>query len=80
MRIIFWIFLFALVNPARAQTILDWSDLSVGISWERPSAESNFSGFPKATFAPVLKALEGEQITITGYLLVLGGNQIAAPK
>ncbi len=75
MRIIFCVILFTLVHTSRAQTILNWSDLSEGISWEPPSAEMNLPGFQKATFTPVMKALEGKQVTITGYMLVLGGGQ-----
>ena len=61
---------------AHAQTILDWSDLSAGIFWELPSPEAGFAEFQKATFSPEMKTLEGKKVTITGYLLVLGGERI----
>ena len=77
MRLFFLIALFCFGISAKAQTILDWSDLSEGISWEHPSSKADFSGFQKATFSSTMKALEGKQVTITGYLLVLGGRPVA---
>lgn len=74
MRLAFVIVLFWMGTEIRGQTLLDWSDLSEGISWELSSPEDIFAGFQKATFSPELKALEGKQVIITGYLLVLGGN------
>ncbi|WP_299534653.1 hypothetical protein [Ulvibacterium sp.] len=60
---------------AHAQTILDWSDLSMGISWELPSPENIFPGFQEANFSPEMKALEGKKVVITGYLLILDSKQ-----
>ena len=60
---------------AQAQTILDWSDLSNGITWEPLQVETTFPGFKKADFTSTMRSLEGNQVTITGYLLNLGGNQ-----
>ena len=68
--------LFWMGITAHAQTILDWSDLSAGIFWELPSPEAGFAEFQKATFSPEMKTLEGKKVTITGYLLVLGGERI----
>ncbi|UII81301.1 hypothetical protein [Flagellimonas sp. CMM7] len=61
--------------PASAQTVLDWSDLSEGISWELSSPEAILLDFQKATFSSKMKALDGKQVLITGYLLVLDGKQ-----
>ena len=75
MRFFLFITLFWTGITAQAQTIVDWSDLSVGISWEPLLVETTFSGFQKANFTSNMKALEGKQVTITGYLLNLSGNQ-----
>lgn len=58
-----------------AQTILDWSDLTDGISFKVLSLENPFPGFTEATFSEKLSALEGKDIILTGYFLVLDGNQ-----
>ena len=60
---------------ARGQTVLEWADLSEGISWVLSSPEEIFAGFQRAQFSPEMRALEGEQVVITGYLLVLDGKQ-----
>ncbi|MEM9001280.1 MAG: hypothetical protein AAGB24_13530 [Bacteroidota bacterium] len=60
---------------ARGQAVLDWFDLSEGISWGQSSPKTIFPGFQKANFSPKMQALEGKKVVITGYLLVLGGNQ-----
>nr|WP_299342669.1 hypothetical protein [Allomuricauda sp.] len=75
MRFFVLIALFWTVTSVTAQTVLDWSDLSEGISWELPSLESMIPGFQKATFSQKMKTLEGKEVTITGYLLVLDGRQ-----
>ena len=75
MRYILFILFFWLGTVARGQTVLDWSDLSQGISWALSSPEEIFAGFQRAQFSPEMKALEGKQVVITGYLLVLDGNQ-----
>ena len=75
MRLFFLITLWSWIGLANGQTLLSWDDLSEGISWERPTADTVFPGFQKATFSKSLKALQGKQVTITGYLLVLDGKQ-----
>lgn len=75
MRIFLVIVLFWMGTAARGQTVLDWSDLSEGISWVLSSPEEIFAGFQRATFSPEMRALEGKQVIITGYLLVLDGRQ-----
>lgn len=75
MRFFLLIVLFWMGITARAQTILDWSDLSEGISWELPPPEAILPGFQKATFSSKMKALEGKQVIITGYLLVLDSEK-----
>ncbi len=62
-------------TTAHAQTVLSWSDLSTEISWELQSIETMIPGFQRATFSPKMRALEGEEVIITGYLLVLDGRQ-----
>ena len=75
MRIFFWLILFGMVITVRAQTLLNWSDLSEGISWELLAPGSDFPGFQKATFSSEMKALDGKPVLLIGYLLVLDGNQ-----
>lgn len=60
---------------ARAQTILDWSDLSKGISWEPYTAEAISPRFQKAAFSSKMEATEGAEVILTGYFLVLDGSQ-----
>ncbi len=60
---------------ARGQEVLDWIDLSEGISWEEASPGIVIPGFQKATFSAKMKALEGKRVILTGYFLVLDGRQ-----
>ncbi len=75
MRFFLLIALFWIGTVVQGQTVLRWSDLTEGISWQRPSPEAIFPGFQKATFSPEIKALQGKQVTIVGYILVLDGKQ-----
>ncbi|MEM9867316.1 MAG: hypothetical protein AAF765_06495 [Bacteroidota bacterium] len=75
MRFFVWIQFFCMAEMTLAQTTLDWSDLSEGISWELPSPEAIFPGFQQASFSDKMKTLEGKQVTIIGYFLVLDGKQ-----
>ena len=75
MRYLVVIALFSMGTVAHGQTVLDWSDLSDGISWVLSSPEEIFGGFQRAQFSPELRALEGKQVIITGYFLVLDGKQ-----
>ncbi|MDC6366511.1 hypothetical protein PP183_10555 [Muricauda sp. AC10] len=59
-------------SKIHSQTYLDWSDLSEGISWE---SKTDLTIFKKATFAPTLIALEGQEVIISGYFLALEGTQ-----
>lgn len=75
MRLLLLIVWFSMVTNVHAQTVLDWSVLSKGISFELPSPEAIFPGFQKATFTSKIRAFDGEKVIITGYLLVLDGTQ-----
>ncbi len=76
MRIVFVMIFFCTVSTLVGQTVLEWSDLSEGISWEFPSSfETVVPGFQRATFGPKMRALEGKEVIIIGYLLVLDGRQ-----
>ncbi len=76
MRFFLLIFFLSIGCVAHTQTVLDWSDLSNGISLEEPSSiEKAFPGFQKATFSSKLESLEGMEVIIVGYFLVLDGNQ-----
>ncbi len=56
----------------QAQTVLEWADLQAGISWE---SNADIPMFRQAVFAPELLALEGKEVIVTGYFLVLDGTQ-----
>ena len=71
--LIFWFFFIGITS--HGQTVLEWIDLTEGISWEKPSHKNGIPGFEKAIFSPRMKSLEGERITMIGYLLVLDGKQ-----
>lgn len=58
-----------------AQTALDWSDFENGISWKKGSEGSTFPGFLEADFSDRLEDLEGEQVSMIGFLIVLDGAQ-----
>lgn len=75
MRFYLLILLFCMGTNARAQVILDWSDLTEGISFQTLSLENPFPGFNEATFSEKLSALEGKEVILTGFFLVLDGKQ-----
>ncbi|UII76222.1 hypothetical protein LV716_00030 [Flagellimonas sp. HMM57] len=75
MRFLPFIVLIWMATTTYAQTSLDWSDLTGGISFQALSLEDPFPGFTKARFSEDLKALEGKEIVLTGYFLVLDGSQ-----
>lgn len=58
-----------------AQTPLDWSDFESGISWKKGSENSTFPGFIEADFSERLESLEGQRISLIGFLIVLDGAQ-----
>ncbi len=59
-------------KEVHAQKILEWSDFTKGISWE---SETDFAIFREAIFSPELMDLEGKEVIVTGYFLVLDGTQ-----
>ncbi len=75
MRYYLFIFLCCITAIANAQDLLNWSDFTTGISFQSPSPDEFYPGFTKAKFSERLVALEGEEVLITGYFLVLDGNQ-----
>lgn len=58
-----------------AQTALDWSDFESGISWKKGSEGSTFPGFLEADFSDRLERLEGKEVSLIGFLIVLDGAQ-----
>ena len=58
-----------------AQTVLDWSDLERGISWKKTTSKTKYPGFLEAEFSDKLAALEGKEVSLIGFLLVLDGSQ-----
>ncbi|AKA36258.1 hypothetical protein [Flagellimonas lutaonensis] len=75
MRFCLLIVLFLMATNAKTQTLLSWSDLSKGISFQAQSTEDPFFGFTKAQFSQKIAELEGKEVILTGYFLVLDGNQ-----
>jgi len=57
------------------QTPLDWSDLEGGISWRQSTAKTEPPGFLKANFSYKLIELDGQKVSLTGFLIVLEGTQ-----
>lgn len=58
-----------------AQTALDWSDFESGISWKKGTEGSTFPGFLEADFSDRLERLEGKEVSLIGFLIVLDGAQ-----
>ncbi len=75
LRLSLFMILFWAGTEIRSQAVLDWSDLSEGISWELPAPGAIFPGFQKANFSSEIRALEGKEVIITGYLLILDAQQ-----
>lgn len=68
--------LFMLLSASMsAQTSLDWFDFERGILWREGSDGSTFPGFLEADFSDKLSGLEGREVSIIGYLIVLDGAQ-----
>lgn len=57
---------------AHSQKVLEWTDFERGISWQ---SKTNFAVFREAIFSPQLMNLEGKEVIVTGYFLVLDGTQ-----
>ncbi|MEM1257752.1 MAG: hypothetical protein AAGH81_04430 [Bacteroidota bacterium] len=64
-----------LSNGIQAQAALDWSDFESGISWKKGSEGSTFPGFLEADFSDRLERLEGKEVSLIGFLIVLDGAQ-----
>lgn len=70
------LYIFLLFSTAIvAQTPLDWSDFESGISWKKGSEGSTFPGFLEADFSDRLERLEGKEVSLIGFLIVLDGAQ-----
>lgn len=75
MRLYLTLFLVLYASNVRSQAYVDWSDFANGISFQEFSSDDSFPGFTNATFSDRLSDLEGKEVIITGYFLVLDGNQ-----
>ncbi len=60
---------------AEAQTALDWSDLERGIFWTKSTTKLTYPGFLQADFSDKLADLEGKEVSLIGFLIVLDGRQ-----
>ena len=66
---------FSISQGLISQTPIDWSDFENGISWRSGSEGSTFPGFMEADFSDNLERLEGQKISLIGFLIVLDGAQ-----
>ena len=62
-------------NAIVAQTTLYWSDLEGGISWNERIEKSVYPSFQEATFSEKLNRLDGQKVSLVGFLLVMDGAQ-----
>ncbi|MFP2995231.1 hypothetical protein ABN763_04945 [Spongiivirga sp. MCCC 1A20706] len=69
------IILVLIVSVTKAQAVLDWSDLSDGIVFKTALTNTMLPEFRKATFVPDLKILDGKEVSITGYFLLIDTKQ-----
>lgn len=58
-----------------AQTALDWSDLEKGIFWKKSTSKLNYPGFLEADFSTKLSDLEGKEVSLIGFMIILDGSQ-----
>lgn len=75
MRVLLVIVVIFIGSNVRSQAFLDWSDLTGGISFQALTPDNPIPGFSKAEFSHKLAALEGKEVVLTGYFLVLDGTQ-----
>ena len=67
------VFLFCLLQfqNTRGQVELHWNDLTMGINLDLVVIQGVLPEFQPASFNPRMEALEGKEVTLTGYFLVL---------
>ena len=75
MKIIVLLSLLVFSMELTAQTALDWSDLERGITWRKSDTKKTYPGFLEADFSTKLTDLEGKEVSLIGFLLVLDGSQ-----
>ncbi len=56
-----------------SQTLLDWDDMIQGVAYTIPKGGAELGEFLTPTYSKKMIALEGKEISITGYFLVLEG-------
>lgn len=75
MRLFFFIGCFLLMINTYSQASLAWNDLSEGIVLEPTKSKKIIPEFRKAVFSSEMVALEGKEVVLTGYFLILDGAQ-----
>jgi len=75
MRLFFFIAFFSLIINTYSQVSLEWSDLSEGIVLEPVKSNNLIPEFREAVFSLEMAALEGKEVVLTGYFLILDGSQ-----
>ncbi|MGJ8732966.1 MAG: hypothetical protein ACSHW4_07455 [Cellulophaga sp.] len=58
-----------------AQALLDWEDMIQGVTYTTPEGGAELGEFLTPTYTKKMLALEGQEISITGYFLVLEGQK-----
>lgn len=61
-------------NSSFSQNMLDWEDMIQGVSYTEPEGGAELGEFLTPTYSKEMKALEGQEISITGYFLILEGE------
>lgn len=62
---------------AVSQALLDWDDMILGVSYKEPLGGAALGEFLTPTYKKEMLDLEGKEISITGYFLVLEGEKDA---
>lgn len=58
-----------------AQALLDWEDMIQGVTYTTPEGGAELGEFLTPTYKKKMLDLEGQEISITGYFLVLEGQK-----
>ena len=61
-------------QTASAQKMMDWEDMIQGVSYTEPEGGAELGEFLAPTYSKEMKALDGQEISITGYFLILEGE------
>ncbi|MCK0155839.1 hypothetical protein MWU65_01525 [Cellulophaga sp. F20128] len=60
---------------AISQALLDWDDMILGVAYDVPEGGAELGEFLTPTYTKQMIALEGKEISIIGYFLILEGEK-----